>query len=257
MLVCSGSGSGVSMPAVGCQMALLQCGQGTRKALNARLAVSQKLCSICDKPMRQLSISVDRQVIRRVAGSARSASFTAFDFAGLGKPEAVRQALRRLVARGELARARRGLYFKPRAHPIVGTTGPDTLAAIRKLMERSAAEWQFSGAAAANLLGLSEQVPSRWVVVTSGNPRKVRIGKTGVEFRHAAPRNLLGGDRPAGLVFQALRYLGARGVTPARISHLRGRLDKKAKKELADLCPLMPRWMQPAVQQIVGMKARE
>jgi len=84
-------------------------------------------------------------------------------------------------------------------------------------MERSAAEWQFSGAAAANLLGLSEQVPSRWVVVTSGNPRKVRIGKTGVEFRHAAPRNLLGGGRPAGLVFQALRYLGARGVTPARI----------------------------------------
>jgi hypothetical protein len=124
-------------------------------------------------------------------------------------------------------------------------------------MERSAAEWQFSGAAAANLLGLSEQVPSRWVVVTSGNPRKVRIGKTGVEFRHAAPRNLLGGGRPAGLVFQALRYLGARGVTPALISHLRGRLDKKAKKELADLCPLMPRWMQPAVQQIVGMKARE
>lgn len=62
--------------------------------------------------MRQLSVSLDRQVIRRVAGSARSVSFTAFDFAGFGKPEAVRQALRRLVARGELARARRGLYFR-------------------------------------------------------------------------------------------------------------------------------------------------
>lgn len=204
--------------------------------------------------MKAPSVAIDRKVLERVARSARSANFTAFDFARLGKPEAVRQALRRLVARGELARARRGIYFKSRPHPIVGTTGPDTLAVIRKLMERSAAEWQLSGAAAANLLGLSDQVPARWVVVTSGNRRKVRIGQTDVEFRHAAPRNLLGGGRPAGLVFQALRYLGASGMTPERITHLRGTLDAKVKKELAELRPLMPRWMQSAVPQIIGSK---
>ena len=204
--------------------------------------------------MSRPSVALDKLVLRRVRGSARSASFTAFDFAGLGKPEAVRQALRRLVARGKLARARRGVYFKPRPHPIVGSTGPDTLAVIRKLMERSAAEWQVTGASAANLLGLSEQVPARWVVVTSGNRRKVRIGKTEVEFRHAAPRNLLGGGRPAGLVFQALRYLGARGATAARIARLRRKLDAGVKKELAELCPLVPRWMQPVVRGITGSK---
>lgn len=204
--------------------------------------------------MKKSAGAIDKKVLRRVAGSSRSASFTAFDFACLGRPEAVRQALRRLVARGQLSRARRGIYFKSRPHPIAGTTGPDTLAVIGKLMERSAAEWQLSGAAAANLLGLSDQVPARWVVLTSGNRRKVHVGQTDVEFRHAAPRNLLGGGRPAGLVFQALRYLGASGITPERITHLRGRLDAKVKKELAELRPLMPRWMQSAVQQIIGSK---
>lgn len=206
--------------------------------------------------MKAPTLAVDKKVLKRVAGAGRSASFTAFDFDGLGKPEAVRQALRRLAARGDLARARRGVYFKPRSHPIAGTTGPDTLAVIGKLMERSAAQWQVTGASAANLLGLSDQVPARWVVVTSGNRRKVRIGETEVEFRHAAPRNLLGAGRPSGLVFQALRYLGAKGATPARIARLRGKLDAGAKKDLAELSPLMPRWMQPVARKIAGRSAR-
>ena len=199
--------------------------------------------------------TMDERVFRRVAASGRSANFTAFDFSGLGKPAAVRQALRRLVERGKLARARRGVYFKPRPHPVVGTTGPDTLGVIGKLMERSAAEWQVTGASAANLLGLSDQVPARWVVVTSGDYRKVRIGKTEVEFRHAAPRNLLGAGRPAGLVFQALRYLGEGGATAARIAHLRDKLDKGVKTELVELSPFMPRWMQLVIQKIAGKEA--
>ena len=200
---------------------------------------------------------MDARIFRRVGSCARSASFTAFDFAGLGKPAAVRQSLRRLVERGKLARARRGVYFKPRSHPIIGTTGPDTLTVIRKLMERSSAEWQVTGASAANLLGLSDQVPARWVVVTSGNYRTVRIGETEVEFRHAAPRNLLGGGRPAGLVFQALRYLGAQGITASRIALLRSKLDDGVKKELRDLSPFMPRWMHSVIQKIAGKDFHE
>jgi len=83
----------------------------------------------------------------------------------------------------------------------------------------------------------------------------VRIGKTEVEFRHAAPRNLLGGGRPAGLVFQALRYLGEGGATAARIAHLRDKLDAEVKTELVELSPFMPRWMQPVIQKIAGKEA--
>lgn len=195
-------------------------------------------------------ISLTKSILRSISASKRSAGMTASDFSDLGSPAAVRQALSRLVKQGRIGRAKRGVFYKPRPHPIAGRTGPDTLGVIRKLMERSAAEWQFSGATAANLLGLSEQVPARWVILTNGNSRRVWVGNMEVNFRHAAPRNFLGGGKPAGLVFQALRYIGAGKVTAAHITHLRNKLDDPVKKELMELLPDMPAWMQPVAREI-------
>ncbi len=74
-------------------------------------------------------------------------------------------------------------------------------------MDRSHAQWQFTGAYAANALGLSDQVPAKIIILTDGGPRKVALGKLTLIFHRAAPRNLLGAGRRAGLVIQALRYL--------------------------------------------------
>ena len=76
----------------------------------------------------------------------------------------------------------------------------------------------MSGAYAANLLGLSEQVPARMVIHTDGVPRRVSLGKLTLTFRRAAPRNLVGAGRPAGLVIQALRHLRKDGLDEARLS---------------------------------------
>jgi len=124
------------------------------------------------------------------------------------------------------------------------------MAAVRALMEGSQAQWQVSGAYAANLLGLSEQVPARIVILTDGVPRRVSLGKLTVTFRRAAPRNLLGAGRPAGLVIQALRHLRAEGLDEARLSELRSRLDRSTRDELAALTPKLAAWMQPLVERL-------
>ena len=110
----------------------------------------------------------------------------------------------------------------------------------------------MSGAYAANLLGLSEQVPGRIVVLTNGSPRQVKLDKLTLVFRRAAPRYLLGAGRPAGLVIQAIRHLRERGLEPARLEALRATLDADTKSELAALTPKLPAWMQPIVQRLTG-----
>ena len=124
------------------------------------------------------------------------------------------------------------------------------MAAVRTLMEGNHAQWQVSGAYAANLLGLSEQVPARIVILTDGVPRRVLLGELTLTFRRAAPRNLLGAGRPAGLVIQALRHLRAEGMDEARLSELRSLLDQSTRDELAKLTPKLAAWMQPLMKRL-------
>jgi hypothetical protein len=132
----------------------------------------------------------------------------------------------------------------------MGQTGPDTMATVRALMEGSHAQWQFTGAYAANALGLSEQVPAKIIILTDGLARKVPLGKLTLVFRRAAPRNLLGAGRRAGLVIQALRYLKGSAEMDTHVARLRRDLDVGTKKDLTALTPGLPAWMKPLAQQI-------
>jgi hypothetical protein len=176
--------------------------------------------------------------------------FSPNQFLDLGGRSAVGVALHRLVKAGKIRRIRRGLYDLPGSNPIVGQTAPDVMATVRALMDGSHAQWQFTGAYAANALGLSDQVPAKVIILTDGVPRRVALGKLTLVFRRAAPRNMLAAGRRAGLVIQALRYLKGSPVMSKHVAKLKKDLDAATKKDLASLTPKLPLWMRPFVQQI-------
>ena len=202
--------------------------------------------------MRNSYQSIDKSILRSIRARPSASAFYPKHFEGFGSHSAVRQALSRLVKAGKIRRIRRGLYDLPRKHPIIGQTAPDPMATVRALMEGNSAQWQVSGAYAANLLGLSEQVPAKIVILTDGMPRRIFLGKQVLVFRHASPRNLLGARRGTGLVFQALRHLSKRGVTSTHVALLRRKLDQTTKDELQKLAPQFPAWMRPIVTQITA-----
>ncbi|MBM3880940.1 MAG: hypothetical protein FJ387_14680 [Verrucomicrobia bacterium] len=193
---------------------------------------------------------IDNAILRSMRAAPVASVFSPRHFSDFGRPDAVRQALSRLVKAGKIQRVRRGLYHLPRPHPIIGQTGPDIMATVRALMEGSHAQWQFTGAYAVNALGLSDQVPAKIIILTDGIPRKVALGKLALVFRRAAPRNLLGAGRRAGLVIQALRYLKGSPEMAKHVARLRRDLDPKTKKDLAALAPELPAWMKPLAQEI-------
>jgi hypothetical protein len=138
----------------------------------------------------------------------------------------------------------------PRPHPITGQTAPNIMATVRALMEGSHAQWQFTGAYAANALGLSDQVPAKIIILTDGVPRRIALGKLTLVFRRAAPRNLLGAGGRAGLVIQALRYLKGSPDMARHVAHLKKSLDADTKKDLGTLAPNLAAWLRPVAQQI-------
>jgi hypothetical protein len=194
---------------------------------------------------------ITRKILARIRrGTVKSPAF-AGDFLDLGSRTAVDQALSRLVQRGHLRRVGRGLYALSLISRLTGTEitpPPDTVA--RSLARKLGLRILPSPAYAANLLGLSTQVPAKIIYMTDGRARTVKIGAVSVIFRHGSPKTMAVLGPVAPLVFQALRYLGREGVSQTHIACLRRLLKKKDKKELMRNLRYAPAWMKHVLLKI-------
>lgn len=88
------------------------------------------------------------------------------------------------------------------------------------------------GAWAANLLGLSTQVPSKIIYLTDGPNKEVPIGRRSISFKHARAKALAGLDGTIALVVQALRHLGKDKVGEREIAILHAELSLVERKKL-------------------------
>ncbi len=194
--------------------------------------------------------SIDDRIISRVYGKNRGWVFTPNHFNDLGSRQAVDLALHRLVGKGTIRRLGRGLYDYPKKHAKLGLLSPSLDAVATALKDRDAARIVPSGAYAANLLGLSEQVPMRIVYLTDGGGRTVEVGNRTIHLKKTTPRNVATSDRVSGLVIQALRHLGKDHVDDGVVAKLRRRLSDADKKQLLKDVGYAPAWMGPIFRAI-------
>ena len=194
--------------------------------------------------------SIDSRISRRIGRSARGSVFTPASFTGQGSRAAIDKALQRLVAKGALRRLSRGLYDKPGQDELLGDLWPQVGTVVKAIAGKNKLRTQPAGAYAANLLGLSEQVPAKIVLLTDGASRTVRAGPMTITFKSTTPRNIAAAHRLSGLVIQAFKSLGARHITPQRIEHLRKSLPAKERAKLLNDLNLAPAWMRPMLQAV-------
>ncbi len=196
-------------------------------------------------------LSAHNTILKRIRAKRRGWVFSAKDFLDIGGRAAIDQALGRLAQDGTIRRIGTGLYDYPRLNPRIGRIAPDIDVVAKKIADKQGQTIQISGAHAANALGLSMQVPAMRVYVTDGSYKTKKVGKQTIQFRRAAPRNMLGAGTTAGPVFQALRYLGPQGVDNRVVDRLRRILDAKTKSDLAQNFDLMPSWMAHSIQPVL------
>ncbi len=201
---------------------------------------------------------VSRSIHQRILKATRKDPgrvFTPFDFLDLGTPHSIGMTLLRLVRTGALRHLGRGLYDVPRTHPQLGELLPTADSIAQALARRDGAVIQPTEAMAANLLGLSEQVPVKAVFLTDGPPRTVTVGSLTVQLKRR-PRRQVGSAAPtSSLVFAALRSLGKANASKARVEHLRQTLTSRDRKRLLKDLPFAPAWMHPLLRCIAGIEA--
>src|SRR5712664_1028705 len=191
--------------------------------------------------------STTSAILKRIRAKHRGFVFTPKEFAHLGTRAAVDQALSRLQRSGQIRRLARGVYEFPKVHPKIGVLSPSPEAVAKAMAERTGSRISISGAKAANLLGLSTQVPMQNIFWTEGPSRTVRIGNQTVALKHVAPSKMIGAGTEAGVVIQAVRSLGRKGVHEIPVHTLAKRLPRPVKRAVKRLAAAAPAWSRPVL----------
>jgi hypothetical protein len=196
--------------------------------------------------------TTQKAIIKRIRAKQRGWVFTPKEFVSLGPRTAVDQALCRLREKGIIRRLAHGIYEYPRIHPQIGVLSPSVEAVANAVAARTNSRLLVSPAKAANLLGLSTQVPAQNMFMTEGPSRNVRIGNQLIILKHTAPSKMIGAGREAGIVIQALRAFGPNGVNEIPVASISQKLPEAVKSEIRHLMSAVPAWLQPVLSGIVA-----
>ena len=159
----------------------------------------------------------------------------------LSNRAAVDQTLSRLARSGSLIRAGRGLYIRP-VESRFGQHPPEVSKVVEAIAAQRGERVAPHGAAAANELGLTTQVPVREIYLTSGRNRSLKIGAQEIELRHVPAWQLVLLGRPAGAAIRALAWLGPKGASEA-LRTLQRKLPPSELQAVVGARGRLPTWM--------------
>ena len=198
--------------------------------------------------------AVEQKILSRIYGRGRGWAFTKTDFvAGFGEAN-IHKALSALAHAGKIRRVCHGVYDYPRHSDLLDQfLSPDIDQVAAALARKFNWRIQPSGEAALNLLGLSTQVPGRWVYLSDGPSREYPIGDDGrqiLAFRKSPLKDTGFKYRESGLLVQALKALGKERVDAAVIKTLRRRLDPKLCRHVLSDTRAVTGWILQIIKQV-------
>lgn len=194
--------------------------------------------------------STASSVLRRIRGHGRGWIFSPSEFLDIGTEDSLKKALSRLQQEGIIRRIAHGIYDYPRLHKKLGVLSPNPDDVAAALAASTGSRIQISGGRAANLFGLTTQVPAQLVYLTDGPPRKVKIAGQTIQLKKARPSKLPGSGSTAGLAIQAMRAVGPKVDKELLLKRLSQGLSTSDKLQLIKLRKYAPRWTQEIIGQL-------
>lgn len=193
--------------------------------------------------------SVSEQIMEFAEASPEGFPLRPKDFLHLGRRPAVHQAFSRLARQDRLRRIFQGVYVRT-VETRFGRCGPKIGKVIEELSKLWGETIVYSAGSSANFLGLTTQIPMREVYFTSGPSRQLRFGALEVELRHAPHWQLVGENRPAGVLIRALTFLHPEETEEA-LGKVMPRLSDADMAELVVARAALPGWIAESLSTFV------
>lgn len=132
--------------------------------------------------------SIEKKVLYKIQGYGRGYAFSSSDFIKQFPSDSVDKALSLLVAKKKIRRIARGLYDYPKYSELLAQElSPDIEQVAYALARKFNWKIEISGNSALNILGLSTQIPGRYLYLSSGPNRTYTLcNQITLEFKKAA-----------------------------------------------------------------------
>lgn len=198
--------------------------------------------------------AIANTIIKRIRAKRRGWVFTPKDFLDVGARATVDQTLSRLAKKGIIRRLDRGVYDYPRQHPTLGALSPSADSLAQVISMQTGNTVFPSGAAAANFLGISTQVPAKLVYLTNGQSKTKKVAGRTIVLKHARVPIMDRLPSKANFALQALFYLGKDGIDDQAIMQCIKQLDNHDVKKLSSVISRVPGWMADVILRIQRAK---
>ena len=190
---------------------------------------------ICD-----MKKSVNHNIELKINGFKPGEVFLPSDFKELGTSTAIRKALSRLVASGQVERMGQGIYVIPQNDRVFGKVLPSMEQLAEALAQKEHVKIKPSGQYALNKVGLSTQVPMRLVFLTTGNSKRIQIGKNAIIFKSTTAKKLSMKGHITSLLFLGLEELDLQKITPTQMDRILELLKQENPENLKYNLRLVP-----------------
>ena len=164
--------------------------------------------------------------------------------------------LSRFAKRGRISRLMRGIYAIPVWSNLLQKKvlpgGEDVAKAIARKFG-----WTIMPCddAAMNGLGLSTQVPARFVYISNGPSRRYRLGRAVIEFSHRCLRETCMKGRDSKLVIRGLKGFGRLYATPESVEQVASRYSDDEWRAICEDSTIASGWISKLLWN--EMKRRE
>ena len=197
--------------------------------------------------------STSKLIEERVHNMQAGEIFFPDSMSDLGTSNAVRCALKRLCQDEIIVRVAQGIYFKPKTDAKwgLGIIMPSIRDIANAIAKRDRVNIAPCDDYVLNLLGLSTQVPANAVFLTSGSPRRIKVGKgQGILFQHTSEMRIFAyRSELMQFVVMAMRAIGEGNITDEQMTILHGHLQNVREEDFKVDINLAPIWVRDKLRK--------
>lgn len=186
-----------------------------------------------------------------ISGHGRGWAFSSSDLLGRCTRQQADNALSDLLKQGKIRRVARGVYDYPAYSELLQKAlSPDIDQVARAYARKNNWRIEVSGEAALNLLGLSTQVPGRYVYLSDGPSREYDILGQTLAFKKSNLKNIGFKYRESTLLVQAIKALGKAHVDAQTISTMREYVEPTKRPKIVKDTQSATDWVHAIIQQV-------
>lgn len=176
--------------------------------------------------------NTSERILERI-NSEKYGAFTSSDFSDIDNYKMISKTLETLDDKGIIKRARRGIYYIPKYNELLGIEEAPSINEIAKAIAR---QYNLiiipSGNYALNMIGLSTQVPIKYIYITNGPYNEYEVGNNTIYFKHSTSREINDLSYKILICIQALKTIGKNNIDENVIKKISCFLDDVDKNNL-------------------------